>query len=275
MSLSYSRMHGAGNRILVVDARRNVVTPPGPERLRRLADEQTGPGFDQMMWLTPPSRAASAASYRVFNSDGTEVEQCGNGLRCVASILADEASNDRLQLDSPAGVVEARLLGDGQVAVNMGAPVFTPRDIPFTASGIATAYDLDVAGEEYKIAAVSMGNPHCVVDVEDVATAPVGELGPLIERHARFPDRVNVGFRRVLSPREIDLRVFERGAGETLACGTGACAAMVTARAADRVGESVLVNLPGGRLMVSWRRPGDAVWLTGDVELVDEGTLEL
>ena len=275
MSLSYSRMHGAGNRILVVDSRRMVMTPPGPERLRLLADEQTGPGFDQMMWLAPPSRAASAASYRVFNSDGTEVEQCGNGLRCVASILADEANNDRLQLDSPAGVVEARLLGNGQVAVNMGAPVFTPRDIPFTASKLSPTYELDVAGKQYRVAAVSIGNPHCVVDVDDVTTAPVGLLGPLIERHPRFPDGVNVGFRRVLSRQEIDLRVFERGAGETLACGTGACAAMVTARAADRVGESVAVNLPGGRLMVSWRRPYDAVWLAGDVELVDEGTLEL
>jgi diaminopimelate epimerase len=275
MSLSYVRMQGAGNRILIVDARNDSVAPPDPARLRCLADEQTGPGFDQLMWLGPPSTPTSAASYRVFNRDGSEVEQCGNGLRCVASLLAAAAVDRRLRLDSPAGQVEAQLLEDGRISVNMGAPTFAPEEVPFTASGSSLSYGLDVDGDTYRIAIVSMGNPHCVLDVDDVAAAPVATLGPLIERHERFPERVNVGFRHIVGPAEIDLRVFERGAGETLACGTGACAAMVTARAAGLVAETVNVNLPGGRLMVSWRGPGDAVWLTGDAHLVDEGTLAL
>lgn len=275
MSLSYARMHGAGNRILIVDARNDSVAPPDPARLRSLADEQTGPGFDQLMWLGPPSTPTSAASYRVFNSDGSEVEQCGNGLRCVASLLAAAAVDRRLRLDSPAGQVEAKLLEDGRISVNMGVPTFAPEEVPFTASGSSLCYGLDVEGDPYRIAIVSIGNPHCVLDVDDVAAAPVATLGPLIERHERFPERVNVGFRHIVGPAEIDLRVFERGAGETPACGTGACAAMVTARAADLVEETVNVNLPGGRLMVSWRGPGDAVWLTGDAQLVDEGTLAL
>jgi diaminopimelate epimerase len=275
MSLSYVRMHGAGNRILIVDARNNPIAPPDPARLRSLADEQTGPGFDQLMWLGRPLKPTSAASYRVFNSDGSEVEQCGNGLRCVASLLAEGAVNRRLRLDSPAGEVEAELLEDGRISVNMGAPKFAPAEVPFTARRISMSYSLDVHGDPYRIAIVSMGNPHCVLEVNDVADAPVTTLGPLIERHERFTEGVNVGFRHIVGPAEIDLRVFERGAGETLACGTGACAAMVTARAANLVAETVNVNLPGGRLMVSWRGPDDPVWLTGDAQLVDEGTLEL
>jgi diaminopimelate epimerase len=275
MSLHYARMHGTGNRILVVDARSGYVAPPEPARLRVLADERTGPGFDQLMWLGPPSNASSVASYRVFNSDGSEVEQCGNGLRCIASLLADAAVDDRLRLDSPSGEVEARLLGDGRIAVNMGAPNFSPHAVPFAASRGSPTHALDVDGDQYRVAVVSMGNPHCVIDVDDVAAAPVATLGPLIERHERFPERVNVGFRHVVGRTEIDLRVYERGVGETLACGSGACAAMVTARSAGRVEETVNVNLPGGRLMVSWRGPGDAVWLTGDAHLVDEGILEL
>ena len=275
MSLHYARMHGTGNRILVVDARNGCVAPPRPARLRVLANERTGPGFDQLMWLGPPATVSSVASYRVFNSDGSEVEQCGNGLRCVARLLANAAVDDRLRLDSPAGEVEARLLDDGRIAVNMGVPNFSPHDVPFAASRSAPTYTLDVGSEQYRVAVVSMGNPHCVIDVDDTAAAPVATLGPLIESHERFPERVNVGFRHIVGPAEIDLRVYERGAGETLACGTGACAAMVTARAADRVDETVDVNLPGGRLMVSWRGPGDAVWLTGDAQLVDEGILEL
>jgi diaminopimelate epimerase len=157
----------------------------------------------------------------------------------------------------------------------MGLPIFEPPRIPFVADAEAPEYDLEVGGIDYRVAVLSMGNPHCVLDVDDTRTAPVATLGPLIERHARFPERVNAGFRTILSEREIDLRVFERGAGETLACGTGACAAVVAGRRDERLAETVTVNLPGGQLVVSWRGPGAPVWLTGNAELIDEGILEL
>jgi len=275
MPSPYARMHGAGNRILVVDRRGAMPEPPGREQLVRLADEACGPGFDQLMWLSAPVRDDSVAAYRVFNSDGSEVEQCGNGLRCVARFLAREATDGELRFDSPAGPVTARLLDDGGVAVNMGAPIFEPQRIPFVADAEAPEYRLEVGGTDYRVAVLSMGNPHCVLDVDDTRAAPVATLGPLIERHARFPERVNAGFRTILSEREIDLRVYERGAGETLACGTGACAAVVAGRRDERLAETVAVNLPGGQLVVSWRGPGAPVWLTGNAELIDEGILEL
>ncbi len=275
MSLHYTSMQGAGNRILVVDARSAHVEPPHPDALRHLADDAAGPGFDQLMWLYAPQRPGSVASYRVFNRDGTEVEQCGNGLRCVARLLADEADDGRLEFDSPAGQVLAELRDDGGVTVNMGRPRFAPAEIPFVAGTQQDEYELVVDGRSIAVAAVSMGNPHCVMDVDDVSTAPVAELGPRIECHERFPERVNAGFRQVLGRREINLRVYERGTGETLACGTGACAAVVTGQAAGRLDEAVIVNLPGGQLMVSWRGPGEPVWLTGNAELIGEGTLDL
>ena len=275
MPTPYARMHGAGNRILVVDRRTAGPGSPDREQLLRLADESSGPGFDQMMWLSPPVREGSAAAYRVFNCDGSEVQQCGNGIRCVARFLATEATAGELTLDGPAGPVTARLLDDGRVAVNMGAPIFDPQRIPFLADHEALGYELDVGGREYRVAVLSMGNPHCVLEVDETSTAPVETLGPLIERHARFPERVNAGFRTILDEHEIDLRVYERGAGETLACGTGACAAVVAGRREGRLDETVTVNLPGGQLVVSWRGPGAPVWLTGSAELIDEGILEL
>lgn len=275
MPTPYARMHGAGNRILVVDCRAGKPGSPDREQLIRLADESTGPGFDQLMWLVPPIREGSVAAYRVFNADGSEVQQCGNGLRCVARLLAEEATAGELTLDSPVGPVTARLLDDGRVTVDMGAPIFDPARIPFIADREAVEYDLDVGGREYRVAVLSMGNPHCVLEVDDTRTAPVATLGPLIERHPRFPERVNAGFRTILHEHEIDLRVYERGAGETLACGTGACAAVVAGRRDGRLDEKVAVNLPGGQLVVSWRGPGAPVWLTGSAELIDEGILEL
>lgn len=268
-------MQGAGNRILVVDARSAPIEPPRPDVLQRLADDSTGPGFDQLMWLHAPVRPTSVASYRVFNRDGSEVEQCGNGLRCVARLLAGEATDGRLELDSPAGPVTAELNEDGRVTVDMGVPRFAPAEIPFIADSQQDEYPLDVDGRTLVVAAVSMGNPHCVIDVDDVSTAAVAELGPMVERQERFPARVNVGFRQVANRREIHLRVYERGTGETLACGTGACAAVVTGRAAGRLDDTVTVNLPGGQLMVSWPGPGEPVWLTGNADLIEEGTLDL
>ena len=276
MQLRYAEMQGTGNRILVVDERGTACDPPTPEQVARLRASADVPGFDQLMWITMPATEDSVASYRVFNNDGSEVEQCGNGLRCVARLLASEASDSELFLDSPAGRVDARLLDDGTVAVNMGEPVFSPGNIPFEASGEALRYVIDLDGSEaVEAAVVSMGNPHCVIDVAETAGAPVERLGPLLERHERFPERVNVGFRHVESRGAIDLRVFERGVGETLACGTGAAAAVVAGIREGRLDDTVTVSLPGGKVVVSWRGSGEPVWLTGNADLVSEGSLDI
>ena len=275
MQLAYTLMQGAGNRIAIVDGRRDGRAPPGAAAIERLALNGPLAGFDQLMWLLPASGPAAALAYRVFNADGSEVEQCGNGARCVARLVA--GNDDReLALESPAGLVRARLDEPDRVSVDMGAPTFDPASLPFVADGPADTYRLDVNGETLEVAAVSMGNPHCVLVVDDVASAPVERLGPALERHERFPSRTNVGFMAVRGRDEIDLRVWERGVGETLACGTGACAAVVVARARGLVGDDVRVNLPGGQLVVSWRGVADApVWLSGNAERLSEGTVEI
>lgn len=275
MQLRYAEMQGTGNRILVVDERGAACDPPTPEQVVQLSASTNVPGFDQLMWVTMPARAESVASYRVFNKDGSEVEQCGNGLRCVARLLAGEASNSELCLDSPVGRVDARLLEDGTVSVNMGEPEFTPEAIPFAASGVSLRYGIGLEGEAMDAAVLSMGNPHCVIDVAETASAPVERLGPLLERHERFPERVNVGFRRIANRRAIDLRVFERGVGETLACGTGAAAAVVAGIREGHLDDTVTVSLPGGKVVVSWRGPGKSVWLTGNAELLSQGSLDI
>ncbi len=275
MQTAFLKMHGAGNRILVVDRRNDGSEPPRPATIRRLADEATGPGFDQLMWVVSDDDDRVQAGYRVFNADGSEVEQCGNGVRCVAWMLARDSERREFRLSSPAGPVEARVVGPERVAVNMGEPVFEPEKVPFVAEQAAISYELDVKGEIFEVAVLSMGNPHCVLEVADVGSAPVGVLGAAIERHARFPARTNVGFMHMRDRGTIDLRVFERGVGETLACGTGACAAVVAARRRGQVDDEVAVNLPGGQLMVSWRGPRGPVWLTGNVELQREGQIEL
>ena len=275
MQLSFVKMQGAGNQIVVVDERVTGREPPPISVLRRLGTAAKGPGFDQLMWVGPAVKSGHAASYRVFNADGSEVEQCGNGVRCVARLIVREDGPRHLYFDSPAGPIEARVLDDDRIAVNMGPPVFEPERIPFVADAQADAYELNVDGEVISVGVVSMGNPHCVIDVENVGTAAVERLGPLIERHPRFPACTNVGFMHVGDRHTIDLRVFERGVGETLACGTGACAAVVVGQVRGQLGEEVLVRLPGGQLMVSWSGGDAAVWLTGDAEWISEGTIEL
>ena len=284
MQFDFLKMQGAGNRILVVDERLQNRPPPSVEQLRNLGNEATGPGFDQLMWVAASSDPEMAASYRVFNADGSEVEQCGNGVRCVAWMLArgtsvrpqlNEGGRTEFKLESPAGPVDARMLGEDRVSVSMGRPEFRPERIPFVADEQAERYTLQAGERELDVAVLSMGNPHCVIEVDAVATAEIGLLGPLIERHDRFPERTNVGFMAVRGPQEIDLRVFERGVGETLACGTGACAAVVAARQIGKLTDDVRVNLPGGQLVVSWRGDADAVWLTGNAELISEGTIDL
>jgi len=275
MLVPYLKMEGAGNRIVVVDQRAGERSPPSSERLRELGNAATGPGFDQLMWVGPATGAGSHASYRVFNADGSEVEQCGNGVRCVAWMLARDDAAAEFRLDSPAGRVTARMRDDGLIAVDMGAPEFEPARIPFDAPAAAERYELDVGGMTLSVAVVSMGNPHCVLDVDAVSTADVAGLGPAIEHHPRFPAHANVGFRTVRDRSTIDLRVHERGVGETRACGTGACAAMATARESGLVDDEVTVQLPGGQLVVSWRGGTAPVWLTGNAELLSEGTIDL
>jgi diaminopimelate epimerase len=228
------------------------------------------------MWVGPAEDSAFAATYRVFNADGSEVEQCGNGVRCVAAYLASESGHvQSFQLSSPAGPIEAHVDDDGLVAVSMGLPEFEPAAIPFTAEARADRYELVVGDQPLTILTVSMGNPHCVLYVDDVKTAPIDELGPLIEQHERFPQQTNVGFAHIHDRGSMDLRVFERGVGETAACGTGACAAVVTGQALGLLDESVNVRLPGGQLVVSWRGGSDPVWLTGNAEYISKGIMDL
>ncbi len=276
VQVHYLKMQGAGNKILVVDQRHNTEPPPGPARLRELADATTGPGFDQLMWVNAADDPANAARYRIFNADGSEVEQCGNGVRCVARVLAQGPEHPTsFSLESPASLVSARIKKNGLVDVSMGSPDFDPARIPFLAEERAASYALDVDGQELEILAVSMGNPHCVLQVGDVETAPVDDLGPRIEHHERFPERTNVGFMSIVDRENIDLRVHERGVGETLACGTGAAAAVVSGQRLGLLDEEVSVRLPGGELVVSWRGGTEPVWLTGDAELISEGALDL
>ena len=276
MNVAYTKMHGTGNQILVVDQRDGSAPLPTPKQLREIGNEATGPGFDQLMWVTTSDDPAFAASYRVFNSDGSEVEQCGNGVRCVASVLANQSGHPQaFTLLSPAGAVEARVDDDGLVTVSMGTPEFEPGQIPFVADERADRYELAVGNETYDACVVSMGNPHCVLQVNDVDAAPVNELGPRLEKHERFPHHTNVGFARIRDRSNIDLRVFERAVGETAACGTGACAAVVTGQALGLLDEAVDVRLPGGQVVVSWRRGSEPVWLTGNAEFISEGIMDL
>lgn len=276
MQLGFVKMQGAGNQIVVVDRRHADANPPSADILRELSNSTRGPGFDQLMWLGPPHDASTTASYRVFNTDGSEVEQCGNGVRCLALLLAREHGGQRRFLfEGPAGLIEAHVLDDNKVAVNMGPPVFDPGRIPFVVEVQSSRYALDVDGKIFDVAVLSMGNPHCVLEVDNVAAADVARLGPLIERHARFPAHTNVGFMHCRDRTNIDLRVHERGVGETLACGTGACAAVVAGRQRDQLDEEVAVELPGGQLVVSWQGNAEPVWLTGNAEFVSEGTIDL
>ena len=276
MQLAYLKMHGAGNRIVVVDQRESNLPPPSAEELRRLGDDKTGPGFDQLMWVGPAQDSTTSASYRIFNSDGSECEQCGNGVRCVFWMLARESRQKKsFALESPAGTIEAIVLDDGRITVNMGPPDFDPRLVPFSAEAQADQYPLEVAGTTINASVLSMGNPHCVVEVSDLESPDVAALGPAIERHERFPARTNVGFRQIRDRGNIDLREYERGAGETLACGTGACAAVVAGQRLGHLDDEVTVKMPGGQLVVSWRGEAEGVWLTGEAELINEGTVDL
>ena len=276
MRLAFTKMHGLGNDFIVFDAARPEQVP-APAALRALADRRTGIGFDQALVLAPPRRAGTDVYYRIFNADGSEVEQCGNGARCIARLVASRvAERERtLVLDSPGGLVNARLRGDGLVSVAMGVPDFDPRSLPFEAAAEAPSYRVDLPSGPVEFGAVSVGNPHAVIRVRSVRDAPVDTIGPAMENHARFPRRVNVGFLEIVAPDHVRLRVFERGAGETQACGTGACAAVAVGRRHGPLAEEVRVDLPGGRLVVQWPGPGEPVWLTGPAETAFEGHVDI
>src|SRR5436190_969229 len=278
MQLEFTKMHGLGNDFIVFDAPRDGRLPSA-EEWRAWSARHTGIGFDQALVLEPPRRAGTQAYYRIFNADGGEVEQCGNGVRCLAAFLhgrgtvASKGSGEIL-LDSPAGLVRARIHDSNLVSVDMGPPNFNPESLPFEASAEAHVYPLAVAGTEVEIGAVSMGNPHAVLTVASVASAPVDRLGPAIERHPRFPKRVNVGFMEIVDRTHIRLRVFERGAGETLACGTGACAAVAIGRRHGRLDSAVEVELAGGKLEILWSAPGEHIWMKGPTAVSFTGRVE-
>jgi diaminopimelate epimerase len=281
MRLGFTKMHGLGNDFIVYE--RQASDPlPDAAAWRRLADRHSGIGFDQALVLEPARQAGTVAYYRVFNSDGSEVEQCGNGARCVARwlVLRGRSSGaagggEAVAMGSPGGRVAARVLADGRVTVDLGEPDFNPAALPFLAPERSSQYNLDVAGEHLGFGAVSMGNPHAVLQVADVAAAAVAHIGPALQQHAWFPRQVNVGFMQVLAHDRIWLRVYERGAGETLACGTGACAAVAVGRDLGLLGPEVEVNVPGGRLGVHWQGPGHSAWLTGPAEVAFTGEIEL
>lgn len=275
MRIAFTKMHGVGNDFVVFDAPPDSLLEPGS--LRALADRRTGIGFDQALVLEAPRRSGTAVFYRVFNSDGDEVEQCGNGARCIAALLHRRGvtREGRVTLGSPAGVVEARVDGTAFVTVDMGAPNFDPRSLPFDAPAEADPYPLELEGRTLEIGAVSLGNPHAVLVVPSVETAPVGTLGPVIERHPRFPRRVNAGFLEIVGRTHLRLRVYERGAGETLACGTGACAAAAVARRRGLIDAAVQVEVRGGELRVNWEGRGEHIWLSGPAEVSFEGHVEV
>ncbi len=278
MRLEFTKMHGLGNDFVVIDGTRQAVRLDEPA-LRHLADRHFGIGCDQILLVEPPGEPAQALfRYRIFNADGSEVEQCGNGARCFARFVREQGLTEarEIPVETLGGRIVLHVEDDGQVRVNMGRPVFDPEAIPLIAEAEAERYQLEVDGAPVTFGAVSMGNPHAVLLLDDVAHAPVATLGPRIENHPRFPNRVNVGFATIADRGHIVLRVFERGVGETLACGSGAAAAMAVARRLGAVDERVRVSLPGGDLMLSWTGNADApVLLTGPATTVFNGWIEL
>ena len=276
MKLRFTKMHGLGNDFVVIDATRAPVELT-PARVRAIADRHFGVGCDQLLVVEPASRPEVDFRYRIFNADGGEVEQCGNGARCFVRFVHDKRLTDRreIRVETKSGIIAPRLREDGLVTVDMGVPELAPARIPFVSDSDAVVQPLEVDGERLAITALSMGNPHAVQVVADVDAAPVAAQGAAIERHPRFPARVNAGFMEVVDAHHIRLRVFERGAGETLACGTGACAAVVAGILRGLLASPVRVETRGGALEIAWDGPGTPVMMTGPAVTVFEGEIEL
>ncbi len=277
MKLKFTKMQGLGNDFVVLDGIQQDVALT-PELARRIADRHFGVGCDQVLLVERPSGPGADFRYRIWNSDGGEVEQCGNGARCFVRFVRDKGltAKDEIRVETASGLIAPRLEANGEVTVNMGAPVFEPGRIPFESDSAAPMQPLEVGGATLQITAVSMGNPHAVQVVADVDAAPVAAQGPAIERHPRFPRRVNAGYMQVVDRGRIRLRVWERGAGETLACGTGACAAVAAGIRRGLLDSKVVVDTRGGRLTIRWEGgDNDPVWMTGPAVTVFEGELDI
>lgn len=276
MLVRFTKMHGLGNDFVVLD----LVTQRiklNPSIVRKLGDRNFGVGFDQLLIVEPPTTPDVDFRYRIYNSDGSEVENCGNGARCFAKFVRDKrlTGKDEIAVETANGRAVLKIREDRQVEVDMGAPRLNPADVPFEADTAAATYPIEVDGETYEISAVSMGNPHGVLVVDDVDTAPVEVLGPQLEPHARFPQKANIGFMQIVSRSEICLRVYERGAGETKACGTGACAAVVAGIQRGLLDSTVKAQLTGGELEISWTGGDAPVIMTGPATTVFEGQIFL
>jgi len=275
MKLRFTKMHGLGNDFVVIDGVNQSVSLSSAQ-LRRLADRRYGIGCDQVL-LIEIAQGDADFRYRIFNADGGEVEQCGNGARCFVRYVHDRGltGKDEIRVETQAGLIIPRLETNGEVSVNMGIPKFQPREIPFIAEKRESTYSLAINSRKVEISAISMGNPHAVQVVADVDSAPVSSEGPLIESHPSFPRRVNVGYMQVLDRRHIRLRVYERGTGETLSCGTGACAAVVAGIQRGLLEHEVKVSFGNGDLFVRWEGENQPVWMTGPAVTVFDGEIDL
>lgn len=273
--LKFSKMHGLGNDFVVIDAINQTVTLSA-QQIRFLSDRRRGVGCDQLLLVETSSVSGCDFKYRIFNADGGEVAQCGNGARCFARFVRDKGLTDKdtISVETASGIIYPTLQADGNVTVDMGLPRFVPEQVPFITEQQADSYSLMLDDEQtISIGAVSMGNPHAVMLVDDIARADVATLGPMIESHAQFPERVNAGFMQVVTPEHIKLRVYERGAGETEACGTGACAAVVSGIRRGVLARNVTVSLPGGDLTIVWSDDNSSVWMTGPAIHVFDGEI--
>ncbi|HEC74948.1 MAG TPA: diaminopimelate epimerase [Methylophaga aminisulfidivorans] len=273
--LKFSKMHGLGNDFIVINAIEQTVQL-NMAQIRFLADRHFGIGCDQVLLVENSENVGVDFRYRIFNADGGEVSQCGNGARCFARFVRDQGLTDKdtIAVETASGIIYPTIQADGTISVDMGKPSFIPASLPFTADDEAETYQLSLEGlPAEQISAVSMGNPHAVLLVDNVDTAAVEQIGPVIESHPRFPERVNVGFMEVQRTDAIRLRVFERGSGETSACGTGACAAVVTGIRRGLLANDVTVSLPGGQLQISWPDNNASVWMTGPAEHVFDGEI--
>jgi diaminopimelate epimerase len=274
MTTHFVKMHALGNDFVVM---RGTGAPDfDADFIRKISNRHTGVGFDQLLWLEPPHTAGNDIFYRIFNADGGEVEQCGNGARCIARLLAGEQPDHQRSylMEYGHGVVQATIEPDNSISLDMGVPSTEPAAVPFITSQAEAPYRVKAAGQDVQFRVVSMGNPHAVLQVDDVSTAAVATLGPALESHECFPNRANIGFMQVIDRAHILLRVFERGVGETRACGTGACAAAVAAQLDGAVGQEVTVSLPGGAVQIHWEGPGRPLYLKGEAVKVFEGQLK-
>ena len=276
MQLHFTKMHGAGNDFVVIDLISQDYTL-SPQDVRTLADRHLGVGCDQVLTVEPPHNPQVDFRYRIYNSDGNEVQQCGNGARCFALFVRDKKLTRKriISVETAAGIIQLRVLQNQQVEVDMGTPAFEPKEIPFAAAFRQQSYTLLIDNAELEIGAVSMGNPHAVLRVRSADHSEIERLGPIIESHCDFPQHVNVGFMEIMAKNKINLRVYERGVGETMACGTGACAAVVYGILRGWLSDSVTVALPGGKLSVSWAGEGQPVIMTGPTAVVFDGTIKI